>query len=77
MALKYVYMIFSHHIAYTPILLWAGTQKHAATSYLAKELENGVSMSEFQIVRMKDGQPHTQTDIDVYEFLEIDQGETE
>lgn len=75
MGLGYIYIIFSHHIAYTPILVWAGTKKHAAVAYLKEQLVNGVSMAEFQIKRMKDAQPDSESDIDVYEFMQIDLGE--
>lgn len=51
------------------------TRKHVATQFLAKQLEEGVSLSEFEVTRSRDGRPDTLTYVDVYDFMNIDLGE--
>lgn len=76
MALAYIYNIVSHEVAYTPILVWGGTKKHAATHWLKEKLEAGETLDVYEVIRFKDGLPHTKTEINVYEFMNIDLGET-
>lgn len=56
-------------------IVWAGTQKWKATEYLKEKVVNGEPLAEFLITRIKDGQPTTLVEVDVYEFMNIDLGE--
>lgn len=78
MALSYIYNIvfFKQDYEDSDVLEWSGTKKHAATHYLAEQLEAGQTLSNYKVIRFKDGLPHTKTEIDVYEFMNIDLGET-
>jgi hypothetical protein len=70
MGLSYIYLI-----EYSDEPLWLGTKKWEAQKFLQDEVNNGGSLAEFQVIRMKDARPLTMTEVDVYEFMEIDQGE--
>jgi hypothetical protein len=70
MGLSYVYLIQDSNEPH-----WLGTKKWEAQKFLQDEVNNGGSLAEFQVIRMKDARPLTMTEVDVYEFMEIDQGE--
>lgn len=75
MALSYIYIIQYTPSEYHGEIAWSGTQKWRAIDFLKGELEDGLSMDLFKLTRMKDGQPHTRTELDPYEFMQIDLGE--
>jgi len=51
------------------------TRKYEATKFLEKQLADGVSLSEFEVSRARDGKVDTLTYLDVYEFMRVDPGE--
>jgi len=51
------------------------TRKYQATKFLEKQLAEGVSLSEFEVTRSRDGRADSLVHIDPYEFMKIDLGE--
>lgn len=80
MALSYIYNIFETEHCFECTgdrrLMFSGTKKHAATHWLTEKLEAGETLDVYEVIRFKDGLPHTKTEINVYEFMNIDLGET-
>lgn len=78
MAIAYIYQIIQGDIqlGQEEQTRLQTTRKYVATQFLAKQLEEGVSLSEFEVTRSRDGRPDTLTYVDVYEFMNIDLGET-
>lgn len=78
MATSYIY-ILSHlkqDCQDTDVVINATTRKWVLTEYLKEVLEKGETLNDFGVQRIKDANPDTLTDIDVYEFMNIDLGET-
>lgn len=51
------------------------TRKYEATKFLENQLAEGVSLSEFEVTRSRDGRADSLVHIDPYEFMKIDLGE--
>lgn len=73
---KYVYTIVQW-VNDTPDWRLTSTYKWQAVDWLRENvLEKGVSLGNYDVVRSKDGQPGTAEFADIYEFMNIDLGET-
>lgn len=53
------------------------TRKYEAKEFLRDQLTTGVSLSEFEVTRSRDGKADTTHVYDTYMFMDIDQGEVE
>lgn len=74
---SYIYSVFRLQEALEgPSLKFTSTRKYEAKKYLERHLLQGVSASLFEVTRSRDGIADTVVDVDVYEFLDIDLGET-
>lgn len=51
------------------------TRKYEATKFLEKQLTEGISLSQFEVSRARDGKADSLVYVDVYEFMKIDLGE--
>lgn len=73
----YIYTVFEadEHILEDPQLLLATSKKWVATKFLKGIVESGLSLSNYQVARSRDGLGGTAVWIDSYEFMEIDLGE--
>jgi hypothetical protein len=76
MATPYIYILFAMSQLDGYEVINASTRKWAITEYLKGILEKGESLNNYGIQRIKDANPDTLTDVDIYEFMNIDLGET-
>lgn len=51
------------------------TRKYEATKFLEKQLAEGISLSEFEVTRSRDGRIDSMVIVDTYEFMNVDLGE--
>ena len=75
MSLKYVYVIQWVTDEKRGEVEWAGTQKWRGQRHLENILMEGISLGHLCVYRMKDGQRSTLSRVDIYELMQIDQGE--
>lgn len=51
------------------------TRKYEATKFLERQLSDGVSLSQFEVTRSRDGVADSTHVYDIYKFMRIDLGE--
>lgn len=51
------------------------TRKYEAIKFLEKQLADGISLSQFEVSRSRDGRADSLVYVDTYEFMQIDLGE--
>jgi hypothetical protein len=78
MATPYIYILsfLGQDYGDTDTVINASTRKWVITEYLKGILEKGESLNNYGIQRIRDANPDTLTDVDIYEFMNIDLGET-
>lgn len=76
MATPYIYILFTTSQLDGYSVINASTRKWVLTEYLKEVLEKGETLNNYGVQRIKDANPDTLTDVDVYEFMNIDLGET-
>lgn len=78
MATPYIYILSFLKQDYedTDTVINASTRKWVLTEYLKGVIERGETLSNYGVQRIKDANPDTLTEVDIYEFMNIDLGET-